>query len=126
MSIRKLLLLVSLPERTRCAQTDCCPTLINSASLLQAGLSGAQAKTAIGQVLQNLRSFALTVEGDDSVALTTRAVPASEAASEAGTDPPASDAVDSRAPDEVHLQLRGQGLGQGQGWVRADASAESR
>ena len=52
-------------------------------------------------MLQNLRSFALTVEGDDSVALTTRAVPASEAASEAGTDPPAPDAADPSAVDEV-------------------------
>ena len=40
---------------------QCCHT--------QAGLAGAQAQAAIRQVLQNLRSFAMTVEGDDGVAL---------------------------------------------------------
>jgi hypothetical protein len=65
-------------------------------------------------VLQNLRSFALTVEGDDSVALATRAVPASEVASEAGTDPPVPDAMDAHAPDEVKPQLKGRGQGLGQ------------
>ena len=50
-------------------------------------------------MLQNLRSFALTVEGDDGVALTTRAVPASAAASEAGAEgQPAPEAVEGISP----------------------------
>ena len=73
----------------------------------QAGLSGAQARTAIMQVLQNLRSFALAVEGDQGVALATRAVPASAAAAAVeGTDQQSGpEAVETSTLEQVGLPV---------------------